>query len=105
MLQTCWTLLCLLMTPTNFLHTKIYYLFQIVNQELENINHWFISRKPSIHIKKTKLSLFHKLSQKEDIPLLLPKMVINNYEIQRTELLKSFVVLLDQKLIRKENIK
>ena len=32
-------------------------------------------------------------------------MVINNYEIQRTELLKSFGVLLDEKLIRKENIK
>ena len=43
------------MTPTYFLHTKVIkYLFQIVNQELESINQWFISNKLSLNIKKTK---------------------------------------------------
>ena len=49
--------------PTYFLHTKILgHLFQIKNQELENINQWFISNKLSLNIKKTKYSFFHKAS-------------------------------------------
>ena len=62
----------------------------MVDQELENINQWFISNKLSIKIKKTKYSFFHKPSQKENTPLLLPKLTINNYEIQRTENQLSF---------------
>ena len=71
-----------------FTHNYIRYLFQVVNQELENINQWFISNKLSlniyiyIYIKRTKYSFFHNPSQKENIPLLLPKLIINNNEIQ-----------------------
>ena len=53
-----------------FTHKDIRYLFQIVNQELENINQCFVSNK-----------LKNKPSQKENIPPLLPKLIINNYEI------------------------
>ena len=53
-------------------------------------------------MKKTKYSFFHKPSQKEDIPLLLPKLIINNYEIKRTQSIKFFFggrgVLLDENL-------
>ena len=42
-------------------------------------------------MKKTKYSFFHKPSQKEDIPLLLPKLIINNYEIKRTQSIKFFL--------------
>ena len=62
-----------------FKHKDIRYLFQIVNQDLENINQCFVSNK-----------LKNKLSQKENIPLLLPKLIINSYEIQRTESIKFF---------------
>ena len=73
-----------------FTHNYIRYLFQVVNQELENINQWFISNKLSlniyiyiyIYIKRTKYSFFHNPSQKENIPLLLPKLIINKNEIQ-----------------------
>ena len=41
-----------------FTHKDIKYLFQIVNQELENINQWFISNKLSL-----KYSFFHKPSK------------------------------------------
>ena len=40
------------MAPTDFLPTNIY-LFETVNQELENINQLFISNKLSLNIKKT----------------------------------------------------
>ena len=43
------------------------YLFQIVDEELAKINNQ---------------SFFHKPNQKENISLLLPKLIINNYEIQ-----------------------
>ena len=44
------------------------HLFQIVDEELAKINNQ---------------SFFHKPNQKENISLLLPKLIINNYEIQR----------------------
>ena len=49
--------------------------------------------------------IFHKPSQKEDIPLLLPKPIINNYEIQRAESIKFLGVSLDEHLSWKEHIK
>ena len=82
-----------------FTQKDIRYLFQIVNQELENINQWFISNKLSLNL------ILHKPSQKENIPLLLPKLIINNYEIQRRESIKFLVVLLDENLSWKEHIK
>ena len=88
-----------------FTHKDIRYLFQIVNQELENINQWFVSNKLSLSIKKTKFSFFHEPSQKENISLLLPKLIIDNYEIQRTESIKFWGVLLEEKLSWKEDIK
>ena len=71
-----------------FTHIDIIYLFQRVNQEFENINQWFVSNKHSLNIKKNEYSFFHKPRQKENIPLLLPKLIINNYEMQRTESIK-----------------
>ena len=68
-----------------FAHKDIRYLFQIVNQELENINQWFISNELSLNIKRTKYTFFHKPSWKENIPILLTKPMINNYEIKPTE--------------------
>ena len=63
-----------------FTHKYIRYLFQIVNQELEKNNQWFISNKLSLNMFLKKYRFFHKLNQKEKIPLLLPKLII-----QRTE--------------------
>ena len=92
-------------TSVFFTHKDIRYLFQIVNQELENINQWFVSNKLSLNIRKktTKYPFFHKT--KRNIPLLLPKLIINNYEIQRTESIKFFWVLLGENLSWKEHIK
>ena len=73
---------------TFFTDKDIRCLFQIVNQELESISQWVASNKLSLNIKKTKYSFFHKPSQKKNIPLLLPKLIINNYEIQPTESIK-----------------
>ena len=88
-----------------FTHENIRYLFQTVNKKLENINQWFISKKLSLNIKKTKNSFFHKAFQKEDNLLLSPKLVIKNYETKWTESIRFSCVLLDGKLSWKEHIK
>ena len=46
--------------------------------------------------KKNKYSFFHKPSKKDDIPLALPKLNINDKEIGRTESIKFLGVLVDE---------
>ena len=68
------------MTPIYFLDTNVLDIyFKIVNQVLENIKQWFVSN----------VSHF---SRKEDVPPLLQKLIINNYEIKRTESIKFFII-------------
>ena len=69
-------------------HKDISYLFEMANLQLERINQWFISNKVSLNLSKTKYSPFHKPSKREDVRLLLPKLDINNSEIERSECLK-----------------
>ena len=59
----------------------IKHLFTVVNSELLNIKDWFTANKLSLDVEKAKHSFFHKPSKKDDIPLLLPKLIINKYEI------------------------
>ena len=79
--------------------------FLKVNDELQKVNEWFISNKLSLNVKKTKYSFFHKPSKKSDIPLVLPKLNINNREIARTESIKFLGALFDENLSWKTDIK
>ena len=88
-----------------FNHKDIKHLFRVVNKELTNIKDWFTANKLSLNVEKTKYSFFHKASKKDDIPFRLPKLIINNYEIQREQSIKFLGVLLDQHLAWKELIK
>ena len=65
-------------------HKNIKGLFYIVNSELEKISLWFKPNKLSINIKKTKFTLFHKNSFKDDIPVKRLALMVgsNNIEIQ-----------------------
>ena len=54
---------------------------------------------------KKQILVFHKPSKKDDIPLVLPKLNINNSEIARTESIKFLGVLLDENLSWKTHIK
>ena len=70
---------------TNFFytHTNIQKLFSTVNEKLASINQWITSNKLSLDAKKTKYSLFHKPSEKDDIPLMPPKSTISSHVIER----------------------
>ena len=56
-------------------------------------------------VRKTKYSFFHKTSEKDDIPLKLPRLQINNYNIERILSIKFLGVLLDENLSWKDHIK
>ena len=74
-------------------------LFLKVNNKLHKTNQWFISNKLSLDNKKTNYLFFHKQSKQDDIPFLLSKPKINNYEF------KFIVILLDENLTWKLHIK
>ena len=76
-----------------------------MNRELPNINEWFISNKLSLNVKKTKFSIFHKASRRDDSPLVLSKLFINNKIIKRQSSIKFLGILLDEYLPWKEHLK
>ena len=70
--------------------------FSAVNVELEKIEQWFKSNQLSLlNIKKTKYTLLHKHSSKNDIPLKLPDLKIKNLNIERNSLIEFSGIMLD----------
>ena len=61
-----------------FEHTDLRILFSTTNDELNKTYEWFNANKLSLNADKTKYSLFHKPSKTNDLPLLLPKLLIND---------------------------
>ena len=83
---------------TNFFysHENINGLFNTVNSELEKICQWFKANKLSINIKKTKFTLFHKNSSKDDIPVKLLALMVGSNNIERTPSIKVLGVMLNE---------
>ena len=83
---------------TNFFysHKNIKGLFYTVNSELEKISQWFKANKLSINIKKTKFTLFHKNSSKNDIPVKVPALMVGSNNIERISSIKFLGVILDK---------
>ena len=81
-----------------FSHKDIKELFRTVNFELEKICTWFKANKLSLNEGKTKYTLFHKPTDKDNIPLKLPKLKMNEKEIQRTDCIRFLGVLFDENL-------
>ena len=63
---------------------------------MEKISQWFKASKLSINIKKTKFTLFHKNSSKDDIPVKLPALMVGSNNIERTSSIKFLGVMLDE---------
>ena len=63
-------------------HKYISYFFEMANFQLERIKQWFISNKLSLNRSKTKYTFFYNRSGRDNIPLLLPKLNVNNSEIE-----------------------
>ena len=86
-------------------HKNIKGLFYTVNSELEKISQWFKANKLSINIKKTKFTLFHKNSFKDETPLKLPALMIGNNNIERKSSIKFLGVMLDEHISWTHHVK
>ena len=63
-------------------HKDVSYLSETANLELERINQWFVSNELSLNASEAKNSFFHKPNKGDDIPLLLPKLNIDDRTIR-----------------------
>ena len=78
--------------------------FHIANLELNKVFKWFNANKLSLNKDKTKYTFFHKACEKDNIPLKLPSLFINDMEIKRITSVKYLGVLIDEHLIWEEHI-
>ena len=92
------------MIQTYFTRQSINSLFNTVNNELSNISHWFNCKKLSLNADKTKFTLFHMVRRRDNIPLVLPTLKINNTLIKRVDHIKFLGVLFDENLTWKNYI-
>ena len=72
--------------------------------ELNKVFKWFNANKLSLNKDKTKYTFFHKAREKDNIPLKLPSLFINDREIKRITSIKYLGVLIDEHLTWKEHI-
>ena len=77
-----------------FEHADLRILFSMVNDEMKKIYEWFNAIKLSLNADKTKNSLFHKPSKTDNFLLLLPKVLINDKEVERVVSIYSWVYYL-----------
>ena len=73
-------------------------LFQKANKELGEISKWFQANRLSLNENKTKFTLFHKPWERDNIPLKLPSLKLNHFEITRTTSIKFLGVMIDENL-------
>ena len=87
-----------------FSHKSIKELFDIANLELIKVFKWFNVNKLSLNKDQTKYTFFRKAREKDNIPLKLPSLFINDREIKRITSIKYLGVLIDEHLTWKEHI-
>ena len=79
-------------------------LFLKANIELKNILEWFQANKLSLNEDKTRFTFFYKLQERNNLPLQLPILKINYYEIKRSISIKFLGVMVDEHLNWKDHI-
>ena len=82
-----------------FEHEDLSVLFSTVNRELQNINEWLISNKLFLNVKKRKFSIFDKASRRDDLPIVLPKVSINNQVIKRQSYINFLGIIMDENVM------
>ena len=75
-----------------------------MNKELILLQQWFNANKLSLNAGKTKYTFFHPPHSKDNIPLKLPALTINETEIKRETVIKFLGVLLDENFTWKNHI-
>ena len=93
---------------TDFCKSKtVRTLFLKANVKLEKISEWFQANHAiiqSLNEDKTRFTLFHKLHERDNLPLQLPVLKINNYKIERSTSIKFLRVMVNGHLNWKDHI-
>ena len=79
-------------------------LFLKANIELQKISEWFQANKLSLTEDKTRFTLFHKLQDRDNLPLQRLTLKMNSYKIKRSISIKSLGVIVDEHLNWKDQI-
>ena len=85
-------------------HNNVKELIRTMNAELSHLNYWFCTNKLSLNTDKNKYVLFHKAKSKDNLPLVLPDLFINDVKIKRENSLIFLVVLIDENLTWKTHV-
>ena len=73
-------------------------LFLNTNLELQKISEWFQANKLSLNEDKNTFTFFHRIQDRDNLPLRLPILKINHYDIKRSSSIKFLGVLVDEHL-------
>ena len=80
-------------------------LFSDMSTELENVNIWLKANKLSLNVDKTKYMLFHNINQSDNLPIKLPKLIMNSIVIEQVSYIKFLGILVDENLLWEHHIK
>ena len=62
-------------------------LFLKANLELRKISEWFRANELSLNEYKTRFTLFHGSQDRDNLPLKLPALKVNDYKIKQSSLI------------------
>ena len=85
-------------TDLFYSHNNVKELFRTMNTELSHLNDWIYADKLSLNTDKTKYVLFHKAKTKDNLPLVLPNLFINDVKIKSENSLKFLGVMIGENL-------
>ena len=85
-------------------HNNVKELFRTMNAELSHLNDWFCANKLSLNTDKTKYVLFHKAKSKDNLPLVLPDLFINDVKIKSENSMKFLGVMIDENVTWKTHV-
>ena len=75
---------------------KIKPLFLKRNLEFRKISEWFRAIKLSLNEDKTRFTIFHRPQDRDNLPVRLPALKINDYEIKQSSSIKFLGILVDE---------
>lgn len=81
-----------------YLHNNVKELFRIINADVSHLNGCFCANKLPLNNDKTNCLLFHKAKNKDNFPLVLPDLLIDDVKIKRENSQKFLGVMVDYNL-------
>ena len=78
---------------------NIHEVFRVIKTELPKVQEWLNANKLSLNTIKTKYMLFHKQNMADDLSLRLPKIHVNNAEIEEVTSFKFLGVYFDETIL------